>query len=344
MNKCENCGSEIIFSPKDKGNVCKNCNSVFPVIYNYAFAKKPFDKSAELADNTLAENLKNIKCNSCGASVLVDKQKLQAKCAYCGDTSIVEDRKDNLMNIDSIIPFSFGKADALKQFTSNVGKRTFANKKIFKDVKEEDINGTYVNAFVFDFSTTTTYNGVFSYTRTVTDKDGKTHTETVRKHVNGVYDRAFKNISIEANSNLTQTDLQSIEPFEYGSAVDFQQDFLNGYMIEYQDKMFNECVKTAEAMMDKDIKRELLRRHGCDRIVSINMSVVYNDKKYNYCLLPVYFVTTIDKKKNQTYKALMNGQTGKVGKLPLHVGKILGLVFGIIGFVVLITLGIVLFT
>lgn len=338
INKCENCGGKIKFSPKNKGNLCEKCGSVFPVEYNPMFNKKLFEQAIPLENDKLSDNLTNYNCKSCGASVLVNKGQLQAQCAYCGDNSLVQSKKTSLMFIDSLIPFSFDKQDALEAFKSNVSKRVFANKTIFKDITTEDISGTYVNAFVFDISTESVYSGVFSYTRTVKTSDGKTKTERIRKHVSGNFSKLYNNLTIEANSHLDQNDLISIEPFEYGSAVEFKEDFMNGYMLEYQDRAFDDCFKNAENIMTNDIKKALLRKHGCDRIESINLSTTYTDKKYNYCLLPVYFVTTIDKKKDKKYRAVMNGQTGKVGKLPLNGWKIFGLVFGICVFLVAIVL------
>jgi len=336
MNKCKNCGGLITFNPEQKGNICEQCNSVFPIEYNYTFSKKGFEEASTLKEDKLLDELKNIQCKSCGASLFVNKTQLQAECPYCGDSSMVQARKFKLMYIDTIVPFTFGKAEALKKFKSNVGGRFFANKKIFKNVKEENLNGSYINTFVFDFNTSSNYTGVFSYTRTVRDKDGKTRTETVYKNVSGVFSKTFKNITIEANSNLDQNELQTIEPFEYASAVEFKPDFLNGYILEHQDKMFNNCVADAEKIAENDIRRCLLRKHGCDRIVSLKMSTDYTEQKYSYCLLPVYFVNVVNKETK--YRALMNGQTGKVGKLPLDIGKILFIVLGSISIIVAIIL------
>lgn len=331
MNKCKNCAGQIIFNPSKKGNECKNCGSVFSVRYNKEFKKNSFDQAADLDKEKLNRELKQLTCNSCGASILIKKNQFQAKCAYCGRPALAEFNKYKLTNIDSVVPFSFGKAEALEIFRSKVSRKAFCNKKIFKKMSEKDLVGAYINAFVFDFAVTATYSGVFSYTRTVTDSEGNTTTRTIIKHVNGTHNATFENLTVEANSNFSQADLKSIEPFEYGSAVCFCNDFMNGYMLEYKDSSFNDCLNQAEQIINSKIKTALLRKHNCERIVSIDLSLTYLNKKYNYCLLPVYFFTTTDKKKNKSHKVVMNGQTGKVGKLPLSAGKILSLVFGILG-------------
>ncbi len=332
IKDCKNCGGKLYFSPKNKGHVCESCGSIFPIKYNYNFKKKSFDENVDLKVDELASSLKNIRCKSCGANIMLSKYQIQTTCPYCGSTTIEESKKKKLMYIDSIIPFSFGKAEALKKFKSTLNKKFYANKKIFKNITKKDINGAYVNTFVFDMVTTTRYSGVLKYTKMVTNKDGESKAVTKYKDICGEFDKVYKNLTVEANSNLEQRDLYSIMPFQYASAVDFQDDFMHGYMLEYQDKMFNDCVAVAEGIIEKDIKNELLKKYECDSIVHLTLNTNYIDKKYNYCLLPVYFVNKIVK--DRKYTAVMNGQTGKVGRLPKSALRVFMTIFVICAFVV----------
>ena len=315
LKNCENCGGQLRFSPKDKGNVCSSCGTVFPVAYNYSFNKKTFDEhTIDQSTDELANSLRSFKCKSCGANVLLSKFQMQTVCPYCGNSTIVKSKSKNLLYIDSILPFTFGKADALKKFKTTVNKKFYANKKVFRKINENNVSGIYANAFVFDISTASTYRGVFSYTDTYRTRDGKVETRTHYKNVSGIFDKAYKNITIEANSNIEQAELASIMPFEYGSAVEFKEDFMYGYMLEYKDKMFNSCVATAETIIKEDIKQQLLKKHACTKIEQLTLNTDYIDRRYNYCLLPIYLISS--EVKDKRYKVVMNGQTGKVGKLP----------------------------
>ncbi len=338
IENCKNCGGKLVFSPKDKGNICENCRSIFPIQYNYNFKKKPFEENVELKVDNFARSLKNIKCNSCGANMMLNKFQTQATCPYCGSTTIEESSKKRLMYIDSIIPFSFGKAEALKRLKKEVAKKFYADKKIFKNVSENEIYGAYVNTFVFDFNTATRYSGVLSYTKNIKDREGNSKTITEHKNISGIFDKTYRNLTVEANSNLEQRDLLSVMPFEYGSAVDFQDDFMHGYLLEYEDKMFNDCVDYAMHFIEKDVERELLKKYQCDSVVHLSLHTDYLDKKYNYCLLPVYFISKVEK--NKKYTVIMNGQTGKVGRLPKNKFRVfltILLSLGIlVGFVLLI--------
>lgn len=314
MSKCVRCGGVLYFDPKRKSNVCESCGAADPVKYNYVFNKKDFAKAQQMESDPLAKELQTVKCKSCGANILVNKQEMVSKCMYCGSETISASSKKTMMYIDSIVPFTFGKADAVNKFKRAVATRFYANKKVFKGVSSQDVTGLYINTFVFDFNTNSHYNGTLSYQKSVKDSDGNTHYETVTKNVSGSLDKLFKNLTIEANPNLNQRELLQIMPFEYTSAVDFQQDFINGYVIEYQDKLFNDCVANAERVVKRELEREILNRYGCDTIVSLDIDTEYLDRKYNYCLLPVYMFNK--EYKGQRYKALMNGQSGKVGELP----------------------------
>ena len=338
LNNCSNCGGKLEFSPKDKGNKCQSCGTVFPITYDYSFNKKSYTEGIYLKKDEFANECKNIKCKSCGASIILSKYQAQTDCPYCGNTSIKETQAKNIMYIDSIIPFAYDKHEAFTKFKSTVRKRFYANKKMFKNMTEHDIKGAYINAFVFDLNTTNSYSGVFKYTKTITDNEGNKKTVIKHKAVNGIIDKNFQNITVEANSNIDQADLSDILPYEYASAVAFRPDFMQGYMLEYQDRMLEDCAKIAEKIIRKNIERELLKKYKCDSIVELTLNISYNEKKYNYCLLPVYFVNRVYKDKKHT--VVMNGQTGAVGSIPSDKWRIFLTIFLSCAFIVAIILGI----
>ena len=319
MKNCSNCGGNLVFSPKDKGNKCQSCASVFFVPYKYRFEKKPFVENVFKDEDDFATTVSRIRCKSCGANVLLDKFEVQTACPYCGNSQIVKSNRKRLLHIDSIIPFAIDKKKACSSLKSQVRKRFYAHKTIFKNVTEKDFVGTFINAFVFDIVTSSTYTGVFTYEYSSNSSEGSS-TETRKKEVSGIFDKTFTNLTIESNTNLNQDELLSVMPFQYASAVEFNSNFMNGYMLEYKDKIFEDCFKVAEKVIKNRIANELLKKHNCDAIEELTLNVGYIDKKYNYCLLPVYFVNADYKDKK--YRAIINGQTGKVGNLPTNKWRI----------------------
>ncbi len=329
--KCGNCGGKLYFSPKDKANVCENCGSIVPIEYKFSFNKKPFEEQVELSKDELADSLTNIRCESCGASVMLSKFQLRTNCPYCGSSMLKETKKNKLLYIDYIVPFVFDKQEALKKLKLAVKKDIYADSRILKNISIDDVESVYVNAFVFDVLTNSAYRGVLSYTRTTTDSEGSSTTEVIKKYVDGLLNKNFENVTVEANSNLTQAEMAGILPYDYKQAVEYDNAFLNGYMLEYQDKMFKECFTVAEKFIKSEIEKEILKKNNCTTIESLTLKTEYLDKKYNYCLLPVYFIKNEIKGKKK--KVLINGQTGQVGHLPKSKWKVaLSIIFGILFF------------
>lgn len=330
INKCKNCGSKLQFNPKDKGCACVNCGSIFPIKYNLNNTKYNFSNADKLNLKT-NNQVKSFRCSTCGAIIVVDKNDIKSKCIYCGNTEISQIGKNKMMDINSVIPFEFNKTEAIEKINTHVKNSFFANKKIFKGLTAENIDGVYVNAFVFDFNVVANYNGVLTYTETYKDKKGNWQSRTRYKHVKGVLNSNYENLAIESNSHLDQQELNQVLPFNYAKTVDFKTEFTYGYSLEYHDEQFDKCCAKAENIVINDIKRQILRKYRCDNIESLDLNMQYEDRKYNYCLLPVYFINKKYKEKN--YRFLMNGQTGVMGKLPKNIGRILLLVFSIIGVV-----------
>ena len=66
-------------------------------------------------------------------------------------------------------------------------------------------------------------------------------------------------------------------------------------------------------------------QYNYDTIEDMKLGLRYVVKKYNYCLLPMYYYST--EYKGKKYFAMQNGQTGKVSKIPKSPLKLL-LLFG----------------
>ena len=107
-------------------------------------------------------------------------------------------------------------------------------------------------------------------------------------------------------------------------------------MLEYQDKILEKCTEKAENFVKKRVSQELLKKHNCDKVDSLSLNTISKNVQYNYCLLPVYFVNK--EYKDKKYRAIINGQTGKVGNLPISGWKVFLLIllsFGIVGAIIL---------
>ncbi|MFQ6752681.1 MAG: hypothetical protein ACLRFL_03895 [Clostridia bacterium] len=329
MNNCKNCGSVIIFSPKDKANVCQNCSSKFEINYEPWFEKRIYDENAvnpRVNDDAISK-LRHIKCISCGANIALDEYHAQTHCPYCGNSEIVDTNNKLNLLIDSIIPFSFDKTHALEIVKKKIKSSFFSDKSTLRVLSEKSIDGVYINSYVFDIKSNSNYKGILRDTRIRRDKNGRSYTEIVNIPVSGNINCNLENAAMEANSNIKQFEINQILPYEHQESVKYSTDFMNGYILEYPDQSLENIYRNVRNVLDTKIRNKIVNKHLAKSIVTMDLDTKITDAKYNYSLLPVYFIHLENKKKK--FRLVMNGQTGKINSIPKNGWKIFGLIASI---------------
>lgn len=332
MNNCKNCGGAIRFSPENKANVCHNCGTHYVIKYDSNVSRREYLKDAfvpKLKDEY--QEMRQVKCNACGGAIVLDKNDMQTLCPYCGNSEIVETTNNWLLDIDSIIPFSFSKEKVKDKIISQGKKSIFVDNKLLQKIDETNISGLYANSYIFDVKSNSTYSGTLAVTTTKRRSNGSSYTTTSYRPIAGKLDKDINNIVIETNSNISQEDMQSILPFDYSGAVKFEREFMNGYILEYQDEDIKTAYDKMRNVLNIEIEKAIKNKYLHGRITELKINTDITSAKYNYTLLPLYIANV--KKKEKTRKILVNGQTGKTNNLSKSAGKItlfvLILLFGI---------------
>ena len=227
IEKCINCGGKVVFSPRSRGCKCLNCGSVFPINYEKFFGKRSFETLDDVKVDTLKGSVKTVRCSGCGVNMILTEEMVTAKCPYCGRATLSETKEGKLSQIDSIIPFEFGRKEALKKFKLNIKSRILANHKLFKNLTTKDITGIYLNSIIFDLGAKVSYEGFLTRTVTVQNSDGTTSLETERKYVKGITYGEINDFPVSVDS-FSNSALASILPYNYDGAVAFEENFLTG--------------------------------------------------------------------------------------------------------------------
>lgn len=313
QRKCESCGSNLIYSPSLDALYCKNCGNHYDIENSKEFEKHDFDDNLTTKNEVKewSELNKVMQCKNCGAQIILDKLEFAKECQYCGSPVVSE--IDELPGIkpDAVIPFKFDGVEAVKKFNVGVRKKWFLPNDFKKNLPKSEMVGTYIPCFGFDTNTNSSYSGIFAYTVSYRDSDGHRQTREETKFVSGTHQQNFLNLLIESSAHISDMDLTDIKPYNMNEARKFNQDYLKGYTVEHYQDDVNVCFDLAKAKITSQIKSKLPSKHGCTRIVSINLHTNYDAKKYCYYLLPTY--NFMYKYKDKSYNTLMNGQTGKVG-------------------------------
>ena len=222
---------------------------------------------------------------------------------------------------DYIIPFKLDKKAAKAALLKHVHSKRFVPK-IFKDSNHiDEIKGVYVPFWLFDADS---FGDVdFNATKTRQWSDSTyNYTETSYFKVKRSGRVSFLNVPVDGSKKMDDALMESIEPFNFNEAVDFQTAYLSGYLADKYDVDDKQSIQRANARIKKSTEQAFEKTVKGYASVSVSSSSVrLSNGKVRYALFPVWILNTSCDEKN--YVFAMNGQTGRlVGDLPADKKKV----------------------
>lgn len=219
---------------------------------------------------------------------------------------------------DYVIPFRLTKEDAIKALSKHVNKKLVP--KIFKDKNHIDqIRGMYVPFWLFDADTEAHIQYKGTKVRHWSDSDYD-YTETKYYLVGRGGNVGFTNVPVDGSSQMPDDLMESIEPFNFDEAVDFQTAYLAGYLADKYDVTKENSINRANQRIKyttEQLFRETAREYSS--LMTQSSSVQFQNGTSKYALYPVWILNT--SWNGQNFLFAMNGQTGKmVGDLPIDWG------------------------
>ena len=220
---------------------------------------------------------------------------------------------------DYVIPFKYDKKaakEAMKKHLLN--KRLLP--KTFKDENHiDEIKGLYVPFWLFDADADANLRYRATRVRNWSDSD-YVYTETSHYAVTRAGDIGFERVPVDGSSKMADDLMESIEPFHFDEAVDFQTAYLAGYLADKYDVSAEESIDRANERVKSSTENEFAATvTGYNSVVPEYSSIRLSNGKAKYALYPVWLLNTTWN--NEKYTFAMNGQTGKfVGNLPMDKG------------------------
>ncbi len=328
--KCPCCGGKIEFNSQLQNVKCLYCDTEFDVstlkgyddILNTDQKEEAKWQSVPNREWTPeeADGMTVYTCRSCGGQILVDSTTSATSCPFCGNTAIFPDRLQNDLKPDVVIPFKIDK-EAAKAALENHTKGKKLLPSIFRSKNHiDEVRGIYVPFWVFDVEA----NGTVAYraTRIRTWSDSHYHyTETSHYSILRSGSCAFQKVPIDGSVKMDDKLMESIEPFDFSQAVDFQTAYLSGFLADRYDVESAETQNRADARV-KESTEEAFRStvNGYDTVTVENSRIGFHNGKALYALYPVWMLNT--SWNGQNFVFAVNGQTGKcAGDLPLDKKK-----------------------
>ncbi len=278
------------------------------------------------------------KCPVCNGNVRTGPDDVVVTCPYCGSTTTIEGKEIGAHLMET----AKDEKARLRGFRKFLEK----NKGINKDLpdKAEVVEHTliYVPVWTAKVKADTRYRGYRTVqvpvqrTRTVTDSDGRTHTETYTDYETGYVpvDDEIHTVTDEPllarrgarfyglEEYLNQIDVKDAEKYDFSKIKDLNPTILNA---EIGQEEFEKAIHSRVSDRHREqAKSRLTELFDCRTVTEVR------DSTY----LQVPFVLIRYKYKGDLYKVAMDGHEGKVviGEIPITRGqRALWTIVGLIG-------------
>lgn len=340
--KCPCCGGAIVFDSTAQKMKCPYCDTEFEV---EALAGYDSELKNEQADDMTWENtagtewqsgetdgLRTYLCQSCGGEIVGDENTAATSCPFCGNPVVMMGQLSGALKPDYVIPFKLDKKDAKNALYKHYkGKRLLP--KVFKDQNHiDEVKGIYVPFWLFDAEADADIR--YKATRVRVWSDSRyNYTETSFYAVSRSGSIGFNRVPVDGSTKMPDDLMESVEPFDFSDAVDFQTAYLAGYLADKYDVDAGQSAEHANARIRKSTENAFASTvKGYATVTPEASSIRLKNSMVKYALFPVWILNTTWK--DQNYVFAMNGQTGKLaGDLPLDKGAYAGWLLGLTGIV-----------
>ena len=338
--KCPCCDGSIEFSAGAQKMKCPWCDTEFEMetLLEYD-AELSQEIDDDLSWNTSAggewtegeaAELQVYVCKSCAGEIIADEHTGATACPYCGSPVVMMGQFSGDLKPDYVIPFKLDKnaaMEALKRHTS--GKRLLP--KVFADENHiREIKGVYVPVWLFDAEASANLRWKATRIRAWSDSRYD-YTETRHYSVTRSGNIAFAQVPVDGSTKMDDSLMESIEPFDFSQAVDFQSAYLAGFLADKYDVDSAQSIERANGRIRRSTQEAFEATvQGYSTLIPVHNHIQLQNSAAKYALYPVWLLNT--EWNGQNYHFAMNGQTGKfVGDLPMDRNLFFRWFFGIAG-------------
>ena len=360
QNKCPKCGAtDVALNIKSGKLRCNFCRFEFEpekvagLEDNVSNLEGQVFTSGTADINEDFNGVVTLKCDSCGAEVVVDTASAQqARCHWCRNILSINKQIPNGSVPDVVLPFKVTKNDARAEIEKFVGKRKFfANPTFKKEFSTENILGVYFPYMIVDINAHAKLTGqgehlVRSYTVGSNDHR-ETRYDADLYNVEREFDVAIDDLTVESSKDKLSRDkdktnniINSIMPFDTENCVKFDANYIRGYNSEKRDTNVSD-LKDMVGVQCKDIAKfsvnDTLKTY--DRGVRWdNQEVQVKGEQWQSAYLPVWLYSYMEKKngKQLLHYVAVNARTKEtMGSVPIHMPKlfIVSALVEILGFI-----------
>lgn len=327
--KCPCCGGAIAFDSTAQKMKCPYCDSEFEMETLRAYDE---ELNSQQQDNMQwdtqagsqwgegeTQGLGTYSCKSCGGEIVGDETTAATSCPYCGNPVVFMGQFSGDLKPDFVIPFKLNKKAAKTALLGHY-KGKLLLPKAFKDQNHiDEIKGVYVPFWLFDANANAHIRYKGTRVRRWSDSSYN-YTETSYFSIIRGGNIGFQRVPVDGSSKMPDDLMESIEPYNFNEAVDFQTAYLAGYLADKYDVDAQQSIDRANQRIKRSVEESFQKTvKGFTTVIPESSFVNLSNGQAKYALYPVWLLNTSWQGKN--YLFAMNGQTGKfVGDLPMDKG------------------------
>jgi DNA-directed RNA polymerase subunit RPC12/RpoP len=345
---CGECGADMRWDPEADSLSCEHCGNRTEVPRaDGEIVERGLDEAPD-ADRGLGIDLRIADCGNCGARVTFEGTETSDVCVYCGSPNVLaQEANRNAIRPESLVPLDVSRGDVEENFRRWIKGLWFRPNALKKQKRFEAV-GIYVPFWTFDARVHSDWSADAGYYYYVTETytttvNGKSVTKTrqVRKTrwrpAWGERDDVYDDLLVPASSGQPAGLVSKLGSFDTTDLVPYRPEYLAGWRAEeYTTDLDGGWVEGRERIVG-----EQYTRCGSDVPGDTHRNLrVRNDiggVRWKHVLLPIWSLQY--RFGGKVYTVLIHGQTGRVvGRAPLSWVKILLLVFGVIGAILLFVL------
>jgi DNA-directed RNA polymerase subunit RPC12/RpoP len=321
---CDQCGADMRFDPGGDRLICDHCGHTAALEPEGgpwggdARALVELDYEAAIAAQLPAQEMEETRgsqCPNCGAQVEFRPEIHAKECPFCATPVVTDTGTHRHIKPKGVIAFQLTERQAHAAMNDWLGGLWFAPNGLQEYAKKgRKMDGIYVPYWTYDADTATQYRGQRgdAYWVTVRGSDGKSRRERrIRwSRRSGRVARWFDDILVLASRSLPKTYTDRLAPWDLGALDPYRPEFLSGFRAEGYTVELDEGFEEAKQVMERQIRQDIRRDIGGDEQRIDHMAIRIDDVTFKHVLLPVWVAAY--KYRGQSYRFVVNGQTGKV--------------------------------
>ena len=314
--KCPNCGGSLEFDAKTQKLKCPYCEGTFdPEVFD---KENNFTVTSEEWED---DNIVVYTCNSCGGTIMADRDTAATSCPYCGSPVVMTSNVSGIYKPKKVIPFLLDKKQAKERYRDFLKGKVLLPDQFKSEATIDELKGIYVPFWIFGGKANARMS--FDATRTRHWNEGDylcTETSYYKLFRSGSV--RFAGVPVDASGKVDNALTESIEPFDISEAKEFSDNYLAGYYADKYDISAEESRQKANSRIASSTSWLFSSTTGMyETCVPSSSSITINEGRQDYVMYPVWLLNV--KYEGKKYTFAMNGQTGKfVGELPIDKGKL----------------------